>query len=81
MEENVIYDDLSVIGVYPNPTKSIVNLKMHGNGHYEIISPMGQRLLEGYLTGDNKQIDLSQFPPSMYYLYVEGQIIKLIKYN
>ena len=80
-EENVIHNDLSVIRVYPNPTKSVVNLKMHGNGHYEIISPMGQRLLAGYLTGDNKQIDLSQFPPSMYYLYIEGQIIKLIKYN
>ena len=78
---NVDDTDPRVIRVYPNPTKNIVNLEMHGDGHYKIISPIGQLLLEGYLTGDNKQIDLSEFPPSMYYLYIGSQIIKLIKYN
>ena len=69
------------IGLYPNPTKNIVNLKIPEDVHYKLISPLGQRVLEGYLTGNNKQIDLSQFPASMYYLHIEGQIIKLIKYN
>ena len=79
--ENVDDTDPRVIRVYPNPTKNVVNLEMHGDGHYKIISSIGQLLLEGYLTGDNKQIDLSEFPPSMYYLYIDSQIIKLIKYN
>lgn len=69
------------IGLFPNPTKNVVNLEIREDVHYELISPLGQRLLEGNLTGDNKQIDLSQFPASLYYLYIEGQIIKLIKYN
>lgn len=69
------------IGFYPNPTKNTVNLEIREDVYYELISPLGQRLLDGYLTGDNKQIDLSQFPESLYYLYIEGQVIKLIKYN
>ncbi len=78
---NVDDTDPRVSRVYPNPTKNIVNIEMHGDGQYKIISSMGQLLLEGYLTGDKKQIDLSEFPPSMYYLYIDSQIIKLIKSN
>jgi len=69
------------ISLYPNPTKNTVNLEISEDVHYELFSPLGQRLLKGYLTGGNKQIDLSQFPANMYYLYINGQIIKLIKYN
>jgi len=69
------------IGVYPNPTKNTINIEITDDVHYEVISTLGQRLLKGDLTGDNKQIDLSQLPASIYYLYIEGQIIKLIKYN
>jgi dienelactone hydrolase len=69
------------IGLYPNPTNNIVNLEILEDVHFELLSPLGQRLLEGNLTGDNKQIDLSQFPEGMYYLYIEGQINKVIKYN
>ena len=70
-----------VIGVYPNPIKNTVNIKITKDVHYELFSTLGQRLLEGNLTGNNKQIDLSQLPVSIYYLHIEGQIIKLIKYN
>jgi len=66
---------------YPNPTKNIVNFKIRQDVHYKLISPLGQCVLEGYLTGNNKQIDLAQFPSSIYYLHMKGQIIKLIKYN
>jgi dienelactone hydrolase len=69
------------IGFYPNPTKGIVNIEISEDVHYQIISTLGQLLLEGNLTGGNKQIDLSQFPASIYYLSIEGQIIKLIKNN
>ena len=69
------------IGIYPNPTKNKVHLEISKDVHYELFSPLGQRLLGGDLRGENKQIDLSQFPASMYYLHIEGQIIKLIKYN
>jgi len=69
------------IGVYPNPTKNIVNLEISEDVHYKLISPLGQTILEGTLTGNNKQIDLSQIPESMYYLNINGEITKLIKHD
>jgi pimeloyl-ACP methyl ester carboxylesterase len=69
------------IGLYPNPTNNIVNLEILEDVHFELISPLGQHILKGNLSGDNKQIDLSQFPAGMYYLCIEGQINKLIKYD
>lgn len=69
------------IGFYPNPTKNIVNFKIIQDVQFTLISPLGQVVLEGNLTGNNKHIDLSHFPASMYYLYIEGHVIKLIKYD
>jgi hypothetical protein len=69
------------IGFYPNPTKNIVNFEIREDVSYQLFSVAGQRLAQGFLTGENKQIDLSTFPASMYYLNIEGQVIKLIKYD
>lgn len=69
------------IGVYPNPTKNSLNLDVFKDVHYKLFSPLGQKLLEGDLTGDHKQIDLSQLPASIYFLRVEEETIKLVKYN
>ena len=72
--------ELTIV-LYPNPTNSIVNLEILEDVQFELISPLGQRVLQGFLSGDNKQIDLSKFPAGMYYLLIEGQTRKLIKYN
>ncbi|RYM32789.1 T9SS type A sorting domain-containing protein [Brumimicrobium glaciale] len=67
------------IGYYPNPTKNTVNLEISKDVYYELISPLGQRMFGGYLTGNNKQIDLSELPTNIYYLHIEGQVVKLVK--
>ena len=67
------------IGHYPNPTRNSVHLEIREDVHFQLFSPLGQRLMEGNLTGDNKKIDLSQLPASLYYVHIEGQVIKLIK--
>ncbi len=69
------------IGFYPNPTKDIVNFEISGNVKYKLFSPIGQFLSEGEMIGDQKQIDLSNFSTGIYYLNIEGQIIKLIKHK
>ena len=69
------------IGLYPNPTKNIVHIEILQDVDFQLISPLGQIVLKGSLSGNHKQIDLSQFPPSIYYLHIEGQVNKLIKYN
>lgn len=72
-------NEVLIVKLYPNPTNDIVNLDINKDVHYQLISPIGQRLLEGTLTGNSKQIDLSQFPESIYYLTIENQVIKIIK--
>ena len=69
------------VEVYPNPTNNLLNLNVTGDLQYELISPLGQRIIKGLLYGNNKQIDLSRLPAGMYYLKAKNQLIKIIKYN
>lgn len=80
-ESLVVNNEELAIKVYPNPAKNTINLQIYKNVHYKIISTLGQCLSEGYLTGDNKQIDLSQFSVGLYYLNIEGHLIKIVKNN
>lgn len=67
------------LGVYPNPTKGIIQVIIDRELPYAVYTPMGQRLLKGILTSDNKQIDLSQLPTAMYYVRLENEVLKIIK--
>jgi len=67
------------IGIYPNPTQGIIQVVIDRDVPYEVYTPMGQRLLKGILTSDNKQIDLSLFPAAMYYVRIEHEVLKIIK--
>jgi hypothetical protein len=69
------------LGFYPNPTRDLVYLNINEDVSYQLISALGQIVIEGTLTGANKQVDLSKLPTGMYYLNIKGQVIKLIKYN
>ena len=85
VEQNFECESLSIpqqvvaIGFYPNPTRNSVTLEITEEVTYELYSTLGQRVAQGRLSSNDKQIDLSGFPASMYYLHVKGQIIKLIK--
>lgn len=72
---------ISNIRYYPNPTTNVVHFDIEKEVRYELISPLGQRLQSGTLSPQQAQIDLSQYPASIYYLYIEGSAIKLIKYD
>ena len=67
------------IKAYPNPTNTLLNIKVNEDVNYEFISALGQQLVKGTLKGENKQIDLSQFPEGIYYLRIKNEIIKIIK--
>ncbi len=69
------------IGLYPNPTKDFINLEIGDDVRYQLASPVGKLISEGYLIGNNKQIDLSQYPAGMYFLSIGGKTVKVIKYN
>jgi hypothetical protein len=65
--------------IYPNPTRNILHLNIDKGVDYQLISTLYQNFLKGQLQGCNKQVATSQFPEGIYYLYTEGQIIKVIK--
>lgn len=69
------------IKIYPNPTNSLINLKIKKDVQYELISTLGQHIFKGTLRGENKQIDLSKLQNGLYYLSINNQTIKVIKQN
>ena len=67
------------VSIYPNPTNGFVNVSVTGAVHFEVYSALGQRLLTGELTQNEKQIDFSNFEKGIYYVRIENESIKIIK--
>ncbi len=74
LEENK-YD----VSIFPNPTKSIININTLSDVNYKVYSSIGQLVLKGALTGYTKQIDLSAFSKGIYHVRINDEIIKVIK--
>lgn len=68
-----------IVEVFPNPTTNVINIPIENNFNYKLISSLGQIVKAGKLSGNNKQIDLSQFPTGLYYLHIDGQTFKIVK--
>ncbi|CAM3486576.1 T9SS type A sorting domain-containing protein [Aequorivita lipolytica] len=67
------------INVYPNPTHDFVTLNISSTAHYEVYSALGQRLLSGELTQNEKQIDFSNFAEGIYYVRVGNETLKIVR--
>lgn len=69
------------LNIYPNPTQSGINIASDFSKivEYEIISPLGERLLHGVIQSSNEAIDLSSLAPNIYYLKIENQTHKILK--
>mgnify|MGYP000383257432 CR=1 FL=1 len=72
-------DNSFAISVYPNPTKDFVNISIQTTAHYEVYSALGQRLLSGELTQNEKQIDFSNFAKGLYYVRLANETVKVIR--
>ncbi len=72
-------DNSFAISVYPNPTKDFVNINIQTTAHYEVYSALGQRLLSGELTQNEKQIDFSNFAKGIYYVRIENETLKVVR--
>ncbi len=67
------------ISVYPNPTQSLVTVNIQTAARYKVYSTLGQLLLSGDLSQNDKQIDFSNFAKGIYYVRIENESIKIIK--
>ncbi|MEH6765027.1 MAG: T9SS type A sorting domain-containing protein [Aequorivita antarctica] len=67
------------ISVYPNPTNDFVNINVSNATQFEVYSALGQRLLSGELTQNEKQIDFSNFAKGLYYVRLGNETVKIIR--
>lgn len=65
--------------VYPNPTKNIVNINIQNTTQYTVYNALGQKVLSGELSQNEKQIDFSNFVKGVYYVRMEGETLKIIR--
>ena len=65
--------------VYPNPTSNFVQVNIREMTTYQLISCVGQIVSKGIVSSSKNQIDLSKLPAGLYYLQINGEVIKLIK--
>jgi hypothetical protein len=69
--------------IYPNPTNSKIDLSLNFSEklNYELFSPLGKKLIFGTIKSSNQKIDLSNLPPSIYFLKLDNQVFKILKSN
>jgi hypothetical protein len=72
------------INVYPNPTSTLIHLTFSNEQdriRYSIYNLTGQLLKSEVLTGqiENYTIDISELKTGIYFLHINGRIIKIIK--
>ena len=67
------------ISVFPNPTENYVTVSIPTITSFKVYSAVGQLLLSGEITPNDKQIDFSEFAKGMYYLRLENETIRIIR--
>ncbi|MEZ5196291.1 MAG: T9SS type A sorting domain-containing protein [Bacteroidales bacterium] len=67
--------------LYPNPTKSFVNVEMDLSAEvdYKLISTQGRIIQHGVIGSTNRQIDMFGLPPNIYILRIGENSIKVLK--
>ena len=70
--------------VYPNPTNGILFVQtLHATSlpdqTYRITNLMGQTLLQGHISAETQQIDISNLPAGMYFISVDETTWKFVK--
>jgi len=69
--------------VYPNPANGVLFVETRliaslPDQTYRIINLMGQTLLQGHISAETQQIDISTLPAGMYFISVGGQTVKFV---
>ena len=83
VEEDDPSADTETIVVYPNPANSILFVETVctpslPDQTYRIINLMGQTLLQGHISAETQQIDISTLPSGMYFISVGKTTLKFV---
>jgi hypothetical protein len=80
IKENSIKSQLDI---YPNPTSSILNIPFIPNQKIDIYDAVGRNVLFKIVSKNNYEalIDISNFKPGLYWLFIQGKYFKkIVKY-
>lgn len=82
----IIFSDVSEIEtqsifVYPNPVLSELTIEADQNieSEFELISLSGKTILNGQMSGQFQQVEMSDLPAGIYFLRINGAVFKLFK--
>jgi len=69
------------LNIYPNPANSYIYIESNFTTpvEYELQSSLGKIMMHGFISSDNQQIDLSAFPPNIYFLKIGKNSLKILK--
>ena len=75
--EEVAFQNLKV---FPNPANDLINIERNSSEtvDFQIIDLLGRVLLSDQLTSQNQSFNVSKLEKGLYFLKVDGQLIKLL---
>ena len=85
VEENGPSTGSGILTIYPNPTNGILFVQtlratsLQMEQKYRITNLMGQTLLQGNISAETQQIDISSLHAGMYFINVGEQTVKFVK--
>lgn len=64
-----------LVSLYPNPAQDQLNISLSafGNYQYQILSPTGQKILEGKFTGNHKPLFIENLETGLYFLQLNSE--------
>lgn len=67
--------------IYPNPANSCINIEMESFEltYYVLFSPLGKKVVDGVITSNIHQVDISHLPPNTYFLKIGNSSFKIFK--
>jgi polyhydroxybutyrate depolymerase len=77
---NSFYDQVSI---FPNPATTTIKVSnnINKNIDYQIYTPQGQMIKSGSLDSNNREIDITNLKPNLYFFNVGNKTFKIIKVN
>jgi len=69
------------LNIFPNPAGNYITIKgeLIDEITYEVTSSMGNIMMSGLVSAHNRQIDISQLTPDIYFLRMGNEIYKVVK--
>ena len=69
------------ISIYPNPSSLLITIEGIKSfpSQIEITGPNGVLIQSDLIYNSNQSIDISKMKPNLYFLKVDGQVLKLVK--